>query len=350
MKSKKKTHTGLFIAVFLVIIGLTIVNNLVREDLTTLTAPNNPGASGLETVDGMLVCTFNDGRIVTWAWDAYKQTGDFKSVSNRVVGLDLQHVAAVNTQGKKILTVYSLPSGQKEKDLSVGWEDQNVWLRISPDKNTLVLIRQNPRDTNGSSLFEFSTVDLEKEFLNPPVLLTIFGSTDHLVDYAVDNSGVLVAVGSQAGTGHIAAINLTKGAIIWDRAFEDTREFCSVMTAPDSDAIYAGNRDGILYKLGIKTGDITKKIQLLEEGETRPITNDLSVLNLAFSPDGSFYVATINPKAYILKSDSDKIIYSFSPADRLVSKIAFSPDNRFIATSDIRAGYPIKIWPMPQEE
>ena len=93
-----------------------------------------------------------------------------------------------------------------------------------------------------------------------------------------------------------------------------------------------------------------KKIQLLEDGETRPVTNDYSVLNLAFSPDGTYYVATINPKAYILRADSDEIIHTFSPADRLVSKIVFSPDNQFLATSDIRAGYPVKIWPMPEEQ
>lgn len=350
MKSNKKTHTGLFIAVFLVIVGLTIVNNLIREDHTTLTVPNNHGVSGLKSVDGLLACTFSDGRIVTWAWASYKQAGDFKAVSDRVIVLDSQHAAAVNTSGKKILTVYSLPSGQKEKDLTVGWEDQDVWLRISPDKNTLVLIRQNSRDANGSSLFEFSMIDLQKEFLSPPVLLTISGNTDDLVDYAVDSSGVLVAVGSQAGTGRIAAIDLAKGAIMWDRAFEDTREFCSVMTASDSNAVYAGNRDGILYKLDIKTGDITKKIQLLEKGETRPITNDYSVLNLAFSPNGQYFVATINPKAYILKSESDEIFHIATPADRLVSKIAFSPDNRYFATSDIRAGYPVKIWPLPKEK
>jgi WD40 repeat protein len=73
------------------------------------------------------------------------------------------------------------------------------------------------------------------------------------------------------------------------------------------------------------------------------------VLNLAFSPDGRFYVATIHPKVYILETATDRIVHQLAPADRLVSKVAFSPDNKFIATSDIRAGYPIKIWKFPEE-
>ena len=96
--------------------------------------------------------------------------------------------------------------------------------------------------------------------------------------------------------------------------------------------------------LGIQ---IIKKIQLLKDGETRAITNDTSVLNMAFSPDGKYFVTTIHPKAYFLKADSDEIFYTCSPADRLVSKIVFSPDNQSFATSDIRAGYAVKVWGMP---
>jgi WD40 repeat protein len=73
-------------------------------------------------------------------------------------------------------------------------------------------------------------------------------------------------------------------------------------------------------------------------------------LNLAFSPDGHYYVATINPKVYVLRIDSDTIVHTCSPADNLISKIAFSPDNRFCASSDIRASKPIKIWRLPEQK
>ncbi|MHC5083872.1 MAG: WD40 repeat domain-containing protein, partial [Planctomycetota bacterium] len=135
---------------------------------------------------------------------------------------------------------------------------------------------------------------------------------------------------------------------LWDRVYEDTKEFCSVTVSPDSQYLLAGNRNGILYKIDSKTGDVIKQIHLLEEGEKRPITNDYSVLNLAFSPDGKFYVATINPPAYILKADSDSLVHKMTVADKLVSRIAFSPDSTMIATSDVRAGYPIKIWKLPE--
>ena len=346
---KKKTQMKLFITVFAALAVLVIVQNLVREKVISLSVPDNAGVSVLETVDNSLVCIFQDGKVVTWDWNTLPQpTGDFMAASDRAILLDAGHLAAVNRDGKKVLTVYTLPDGQKQKDLSVGWDDQDVSLRISPDKQSVALIRRNAADSKGGVLYEFLTVDLEKERVALPVSLSMQADSEDFVDTALNNGGVLVAVGSKDDTGRTAAVDLRKGTILWDVEYPGTDEFCSIAVSPDGTSFYAGSRDGILYKLNAVTGEMVKKIHLLEEGETRPITNDTSVLNLAFSPDGRYYVATINPKAYIVKTESDEIAHDFSPADRLVSKIAFSPDNQFVATSDIRAGYPVKIWPMPE--
>lgn len=342
---KNNRSSGIFVLVFVVILGIMFLSTALKEKVLLLDVPENAGVTVLETIDNSLVCVFQDGQVVSWGWGVVQQQkGDFKAVSDRAIIQDAEHLAAVNKEVKETLALYNLPGGEKQKDISVGWEDQDVWPRISPDKNVIALIRRNALDSKGGVLYEFLTLDIEKERTGSPVSLSIQEGTEDFVDYALANEKILYAAGSQKDTGWIAAVDLKKGAILWDTGFEDTKEFCSVMVSPDSSAIYAGNRDGVLYKLNTQTGDIINKIQLLEEGETRPITNDYSVLNLAFSPDGKYFVATINPKAYILKAESDEIIHTFSPADRLVSKIAFSPDNQFIATSDIRAGYPVKIW------
>jgi WD40 repeat protein len=353
MKNKKtnnKKSKVIFIIGFLGLMLLVIVQNLLREEVTLLSVAKNAGVTALETVENSLVSVFQDGQVVFWDWsEVAQQKGNFKVISDRVVLLDTQSLAAVSTTGKKILTVYSLPDGQKEKDISVGWDDQDVRLRISPDKKTVALIRQNAPDSKGSILFEFVTLNIENERIGSAVPLSIQQANEDFVDYALGNDKVLYAVGSKENRGWIAAVDIDKGAILWDTVFTDSKEYCTCLVSPGSSILYAGSRDGILYKLKADTGELLKMIQLLEDGETRPITNDYSVLNLAFSPDGQYFVATINPTVYIFEADSDEIIHNWKPADRLVSKIAFSPDNRCVATSDVRAGYPVKIWPMPEE-
>ena len=350
MKKKKKSPL-FFVAVFVILAGIVMVQNLVRETGVQLSVPDNAGVSFLETVDSSLICVFQDGDVAAWNWNNLpEQQGGFSIQTDRVIVLNKNQMAAVNKQGKKLMSVYSLPSGQKQKEFSVGWDDQEVWPRVSFNKNVTVLILKNPADSAGKVIYEFLAVDIEMEVTGVPVSLNTQADSEDFVDYSVDENSILYAVGSKEEIGRVIAVDLEKGTILWDRTYDPALEFCSVMASPDNQHLLAGNRDGVLYKLNAKDGEIQKKIQLLEEGEVRQITNDYSVLNLAFSPDGRYYVATINPPAYILDAETDTVIHTFSPASKLVSKIVFSPDNRFFATSDIRASYPIKIWPMPEKK
>ncbi|MBC8378888.1 MAG: WD40 repeat domain-containing protein [Planctomycetes bacterium] len=340
-----KKQPFFFFFVFIVLIGLTIINNLTNEKVTSLIVPDNAGVSVLETVDDSLVCVFKGGQVASWNWSGLpQQQADFSVQTDRVALLDAGRLAAIPEVGKKNLSVYKLPSGEKTKDLSVGWDDQDVWPRISFDKNRVVLIRKNPVDSTGKILYEFLTVDIEKEFLGMPVALSIQAEGEDFIDTAVGGNGILYAVGSKEKKGRIVALDLENGTKVWDTNHDSTLEFCSVIVSPDNQYLLAGNRDGILYKLNTQTGEIVKKIVLLEEGETRPITNDYSVLNLAFSPDGQYFVATINPPVYIIETASDAVVHKFTATNKLVSKIAFSPENGRLATSDIRQSYPVKIW------
>jgi WD40 repeat protein len=350
--TKEKKPSFIFFAlVFTVLAVLIIVQNFIREKTIFLFVSNNAGVTVLETVGDRLVCVFHDGQVAVWDWDDFsEQQADFKLETDQVVLPDAQQLAAVNETGRKMLSVYDLLTGEKQIDISVGYEDQVVWPRISFDKSRLALIRKNPADSAETVLYEFLTVDIDNGILGIPVLSSLQANSEMFVDYAVDGKGILYAVGSQNDIGRIMAINLETGKNVWDRIYGPAQEFCSVIVSPGSGYLLAGNRNGVLYKLSTETGEIVKPIQLLEEGEGRPVTNDYSVLNLAFSPDGQYYVVTINPKAYFLKTGTDDIFHIATPADRLVSRIAFSPDNRYFAASDVRAGYPVKIWPMPQNE
>lgn len=342
---KKHTPVKLFVAAFAVLILFTMLQNWLQQKATLLEVPNNKGVSFMETAGNWLICVFQDGKTCVWNWsDPAARASEFQAVSERTIVLNEEQIVSVSSTGKKVMTLYSLPDGKKQKELSVGWEDQDVSPCLSPDKKTAALVRSNPIDSAGDIWYEFSTLDIDKELLGQPLSLSIRDSSEEIIDFALDCRRILYFCGSREDNGRIAALNLENGSIAWDRTYDDMREFCNLLVSPDDRHLLAGNRDGILYKIDAADGTVIKKIILLESGEKREVTNDLSVLNLAFSPDGQFYVATINPMAYILQVDSDTIIQKFSPADKLVSKIAFSPDNQQVATSDIRASYPIKIW------
>lgn len=113
MKQKKKIPIWPFIGIFVVLVTLTVSINLFKKDIALLEIPNNAGVSLLETRDSTLVCTFQDGRVVSWDWTLLQQQGDFKAVSDRVIILDSTRLASISTTGKKLLTLYNLPDGKK---------------------------------------------------------------------------------------------------------------------------------------------------------------------------------------------------------------------------------------------
>ncbi|HOM76693.1 MAG TPA: WD40 repeat domain-containing protein [Anaerohalosphaeraceae bacterium] len=347
---KQKSPVKLFAGVFAILIVVTILRHLLRPKSVqfSLDIRDNAGVALLETVGDSLVCVFSDGRTCIWDWNNLPSPkGDFRAVSCLAAVLDASRLAAVPEKGKKILTVYDLPAGRRQKELSVGWEDQSVFLRISPDKKVLLLMRKNPADSAGKILYEFAKLDIENELIGPAVTISISEKTDKIVDFAASSNQVIYAVGSKSQAGWVGAVDLHQGKIVQDIVYADTKEFCSAAVSPDGQYLLAGDRDGILYKIDAADLNILKKVNLLAPGETRPVTNDYSVLNLAFSNDGRYYVATINPKAYLLQTGSDTVFHWCTPTSNLTSKIAYSPDSRFFATSDIRASKPIRIWETP---
>lgn len=349
MCKKKKSSVWIFVVIFTGVFGWMLITNMAGKAYVPLSVKDNAGTAVLETVGNSLVGVFQDGKVVVWDWaDTPVRRGSFSVGTDRVCVLNSERLLAVSKTGPKTVSVVDLADGAKMKEFSVGKVGQEVWPRISWDKKIIALMRQNMPDSSKMVRYEFMTVDLDNEMPGVPSILTLQQKTQAVVDFAVYSDRMLYAVGSEDNIGRIVAMDLDRGRIRWNKTYEGTKEFCSVMLAPDGLVILAGNRNGVLYHLDAKTGEITKTIQLLVKGETRPITNDYSVLNAAFSPDGKYYVVTINPKAYLLDAVTHKIIHVFLPANKLVSRITFSPDNQFIASSDIRAGWPVKIWPFPE--
>lgn len=352
MKKTEQKYASwkLFLAGFLLIVGVMLISKLGGKKAAVLEIPNNKGASALAAVGERLCAVFQDGLACVWDWnDLTKQFYQFKLPSDRSIFLSDGRLGAISKTASALFTVYDLMSGKKLKEIRVGSADNEIWPAVSPDGQTILIVRRTAASSMNQYDYEFMTLNLNDELLTVPFVISIIQPAESIVDFTVTDNGIVLAAGIKDVQGRLLAIDLDRGTVLWDRTYDGTQEFSSMVLSLDNTRLYAGNRNGKLYKLSPENGDIIKEITLLQEGETRSVTNDFSVLNLAYSPDGQYLVATITPKAYILRTDSDQVIHSCSPADRLVSKIAFSPDNKFFASSDIRAGYPVKIWKMPEE-
>ena len=73
MNPNSKRPLRLFLIVFLLIMGVMFVSTALKEKVLLLDVPDNAGVTVLETVDGSLVCVFQNGQVVSWDWSVVPQ-------------------------------------------------------------------------------------------------------------------------------------------------------------------------------------------------------------------------------------------------------------------------------------
>ena len=345
MKSTKKSPILFFLCIFLLLIAWVVVQNLIQQRRNLLLVPQNKGMAHLQTVNGSLIAVFQDGQTCLWDWSNLNRPfRQFKMPSDRAVILADKRVGTVTKTGKKLFVLYNLIDGNKFREIRVGSVDEDVQAAISPNRKIILVARKIPTAIDRFFNYEFMTLDLEEELLSPPVGISITESTESIVDFTITDDRQVLSAGMTTDKGRLLLLDMNSGRVFWNRTYDNTKEFCSVAIIPDHSTAYAGSRDGCLYKVDLTNGDLIAKIPLLREGETREVTNDISVLNLSTDSKGQYVAATITPVSYIIDTRSDTLYHRWSTAHKLSSKIAFSPDNKYVATSDIRAGWPIDIW------
>lgn len=335
-RSKSKPFLFFFLAILSVSVFMFVIEWRQRQTPSLVVAANK-GIASLFSADGRLAAVFQDGRTCVWDWDEPEITqAEFIAGSGRAIPLGAGHLAALSRTGdRRLLSVYDIDTAKKIKDLAVGWEDQDIQVRTSPGLSVPVLVRRN-EERDGAVGYEFLTVNLAAELLRPPVLKSLDAATQTLRDFAVSDAGVLIAAGADAGQARLLAVDLNTGQTLWDQTWPDSEELTTAAISPDGQTVWAGDRAGSLLTVAVEDGRLRSKVSLLMPGETRSVTNDFSVLNLAVSPDGRRLGCTIAPVAYTADAATGLVTHRFS-RHKVVSKVVFSPDSRRMATSDLRA-------------
>lgn len=329
-----------FVFFFLAIIAVSVLMFLLewhKRRIPSLVVVENKGIAELFTLDGRLAAVFQDGLTCAWDWQPpHVKQAEFRVGSGRAIPLRGAQLAALGRMGDRhLLSVYDLDSGRKSNDLTVGWDDQDVHVRVSPDRGVAVVIRRN-REHDGRREYEFLIVDVGAEILRPAVMQSLAAGVQTLRDFAVSDEGVLYAGGADGGKARLLAVDLNIGQTLWDQSWPLAEEVTSVAVSLDGRTVWAGDRGGNLLTVAAEDGQMHSMVSLLEPGETRPVTNDFSVLNLVVSPDGRRLGCTIAPIAYAVEAESGVVTHRLG-GHKVVSKVAFSPDSRKLATSDLRA-------------
>lgn len=342
--SKSKPFIFFFLAIIAVSVGMFLIEWNKRR-VPSLVVSENRGIGEIFTVDGRLVTVFLDGLTCAWDWrPPHGKLAEFRIGSGRAIPLRGAHLGAVTRMGDRhLLSIYDLDAARKVKDLTIGWEDQDVHVRISNDRGVPVAIRRNP-ERNGRIEYELLIVDVEAEILRPAILQSIEADIQTFRDFAVSDKGVLYVAGADGGNARLLAMDLNTGQTLWEKIWTDADELTSVALTIDGRTVWAGDHSANLLSVDAEDGRRLSYFSLLLSGETRPANNDYKVLNLTPAPDGRQMGCTIAPIVYVLDIETEQLRFRHNPRQKVTSRVAFSPDSKKIATTSLRADGEIRIW------
>jgi WD40 repeat protein len=344
MTKKKPVPYWLFALLFILGALLPIINRKLSPSKASLMVKDNSGSTSIKFYDNTLVAVFSNGTAAAWDSIAPAQPlWQFTADSDRMVMLDDARAAAVTKAGRKSLIAYDIKAGKKLSETPVGWEDQELWLLQSPDRNTLGLARINP-DKEGRTVYDLMTVNPDKLTPDLPVSIDVPTAEKRLIAFAVANDKKAVAAGSNNKKGFLVIVDLATGKMLLEKDYPDAAEFTSAAFTPDSKQVFLTNRNGYVYGLDAATGDKKFEFVVLKPGEKNPVTNETRSDGVTISADGRVVAAVVINVAHVWNVATGEHIFDCSPGHKLTGAIALSPDGSILATSDIRASGAVKLW------
>jgi WD40 repeat protein len=340
--NKKKSPVVFFGLGFVVVIFVTLVTNWRSAFVRDVPFPLNNGVAYLYTRGNCLAAVCHDGKVYVWDWNHLSaKPGIVDAQSDQAVLLESNRVVSVRQSNASKVIIADLDNGKVYREIPVAAEGKQVRLAVSRDGSTVAVMLAK---TGGGQ--EVAMVDCNAGLVRPIVEMAE-AAGDRIMGIAVsDDGGLVVLVGEKAGQGYVVLVNVEQKRVAWAQTLPDLQKVRNAVFSKDGKVIYIRGTDSTVQILNAETGSVIKK--LLPVKENRSTAGDQNVQTLTTSADGRFMAASVSGTVYVWDRKTEKLVLSKGPGHKLVSGLAFSPDSKFLATSDTRQGGTIKIWRVPK--
>jgi WD40 repeat protein len=340
--SKKKSPILFFLTAFVTIVVVMLLANRESVLVEKVHFPLNRGVAGLSTWKDFLVAVCLDNKIYVWDWENLSEeprTG--LAQSHKAFLMDSDRVVSLRQRNPKAVVAANLAGDRKYREIPIGSNSGNEYLGVNRDRTTVALLLVE----EGS--YDISIVDADAGRVDPVAKISEEVAKCQVTDLAVSDDGALVVLfGEKDGGGWLLLVNLRQRRAVWEKRVPELRLFFGAAFSEDGKVIYARGSDSTLHKIETASGKILDRS--LPGGENKSTLKTQHVQSVAVSTDGKFVAASVSGTAYVWDCETGKKVFSQAPGHKLTSGMAFSPDSRFLATSDLRQGGTIKIWRMPK--
>jgi WD40 repeat protein len=344
---KKKSPIVFFFAAFLAIVIVMFIANRESVLVEKVRFPFNNGVAKLSTYRNFLVAVCLDNKIYVWDWNDLSSKPQVSSVqSNQAALLKSDMVVSLQQRNPKALVVTNLKDDKKYREVPIASNGGRAYLGVSRDRTTVALLLVGNANDGGEASYVLSIVDPDTGRVNRVVRLTKEAAEGQVRNLAVSDDGAFVVLfGEKNGSGWMLLADVKQKRVVWEKEVPELRLFFSAVFSTDSRVIYIRGSDSTLCKVETASGRILERLLPLKENKST--LKSQHAQTVAISPDGRFVAATVFATAYVWYCETGEEIFSQRPVHKLVGSLAFSPDSRFLATSDMRQGGAIGIWRIP---
>jgi WD40 repeat protein len=336
----KKYSSAIFFLVSLVLIVLIMFfakyKTILKKEVRI---PFNAGITNITTSKNFLTAVGLNNKIYVCDWDKLSKEALSCSIKSEQAAL-VDDDCIISLQKKpQALIATSLKDDKEIKEIFFASNYTPAFLNVNAQSNTIAVLLTDSQQKSNSISYQLNTIDIKAGKVNH--IADEKTDANNLTAMAVSNNGELVAiVGDKNGKGWIEVFNVKQKQKLSETILPQSAPFISVSFSKDDKSIFTGGREGTLYK--IKTDG--KLLIRLMPPKSKKEDGVQPVLNITVSPDGRLVAANEGDFVNIWNAESGQNIFSRHPGHLITSGIAFSPDGRFLATSDLRQGGTIRIW------
>jgi WD40 repeat protein len=309
--------------------------------------PLNNGIVALLTHNNILAAISNDNKIYVWNWaDLSKKYHEYTAESSEVVFAAPDTIVSVKRTNPDCLVVSGFDANSESKRIPLLLTANMAHLSANLDGSKIILLlERGGNDSNERKTYDLLEVLPDKE--QAQLINAIASEKSRVEHFSVSDDGrYIVAAGEKNEHGWLFVADTKGKKTLWQKELPDFRKFNKGVFAKDGEIIYLRGSDSMLTLVKTSSGEIIDR--WLPTKENKDTYRAMQTQAVIISNDGGLVAAVVGNDIFAWDTKTREKYDITGAGQKVLSSIAFSPDAKFIATSDMRQSGDIKIVRVPR--